>query len=324
MNVDLFAGIGWAEGLKPLGLRETGLELAPAACATRRAAGHATVEGDVTQMVPDTFRGARGLIGSPPCPGFGKSGKKLGLQDLPRVYQAIDDLAAGRDTRAELHAACLDFRSILTAEPVRWMRALRPEWIALEQVPSVLPVWEHIARILDAWGYSTATGVLDAADYGLGQSRPRAILIASRVRDVMLPAPTHGPGLTPHTSMADVIGWGYTRRPAPTVTGGGTATGGAEPFGNGTRQAMRRAIGTDAWKDRNVPPLRSGAPNLRPTVGECAALQGFRPGLRFQGRQGDQYLIVGNAVPPLLATHVIAAAAGVTAATPARAAQPAA
>lgn len=310
MIVDLFAGIGWAEGLRPLGLHETGLELAPAACATRRAAGHRTVECDVTAEDPAGYDGAGGLIGSPPCPGFGKSGKKLGLQDLPLVHQAIDDLAAGRDTRAALHAECLDERSILTAEPMRWLQALRPGWIAMEQVPSVLPVWEHYAAVLEGWGYSAATAVLDAADYGLGQRRPRAILIASRTRDVALPAATHGPGLLPYTAMADVIGWGYTQRPAPTVTGGGTATGGAEPFGNGTRQAMRRAIGTSAWADRNVP-------NLRPTVAECAALQGFRPGLEFHGRQGQQYLTVGNAVAVPFATAVVSAAVGIPMPAPA-------
>jgi DNA (cytosine-5)-methyltransferase 1 len=303
-TVDLFAGIGWAEGAKPLDLRETGLELAPTACATRREAGHATVECDVTLQDPADYRGAN-LIGSPPCPGFGKSGNKLGLRDLPRVHKAIDDLAAGRDTRAELNAKCLDARSILTAEPMRWMRAMRPTWVALEQVPSVLPVWEHMAKILRRWGYCAATGVLDAADYGLGQRRPRAILVASRTLKVTLPAPTHGPGLLPHVAMADVISWGYTQRPAPTVTGGGTATGGAEPFGNGTRQAMKRALGTPAWRDRSVP-------GLRPTIREAALLQGFRPGLVFHGRQGDQYLTVGNAVPPPLAGAVIRAAAGIS------------
>lgn len=311
MIVDLFAGIGWAEGLAPLGLHETGLELAPAACATRRAAGHATVEGDVTAMDPADYDGAEGLIGSPPCPGFGKSGKKLGLRDLPLVHQAIDDLAAGRDTRAELDAQCADFRSVLTAEPMRWLHALRPGWVALEQVPSVLPVWEHYAAVLTRWGYSVDTAVVDAAGYGLGQRRPRAVLIASRTTEAVLPAPTHGgPGQPPYTAMADVIGWGYTQRPAPTVTGGGTATGGAEPFGNGTRQAMRKAIGTPLWKDRDLP-------HLRPTIAECAALQGFRPGLEFHGRQGDAYLQVGNAVPPPLATALVGALVAAPAMAPA-------
>lgn len=298
-----FAGIGWSEAL-PGGTHEIGLELNWDACRTRISAGHTTINCDVTQYPTSPFAGATGCIDSPPCPGFGKSGKKLGLQDLPLVHQAIHDLAHGLDSRARIAAACLDERSILTAEPMRWHYDLRPEWIAMEQVPSVLPVWEQYAAILNNWGYSTATGVLDAADYGLGQRRPRAVLIASRVRDVRLPAPTHGgPGQPPHVAMADVIGWGYTQRPAPSVTGGGTYTGGAEPFGNGTRQAMKRVMGTPLWRDR-------GLPHLRPTIAECAALQGFRPGLVFHGGAGQQHLQVGNAVPPPLAAAVLGEAAG--------------
>lgn len=299
-----FAGIGWTEALAARGQRDIGLELNWNACLTRIRAGHATINCDVTQYPTRPFRRAAGSIDSPPCPGFGKSGLKLGLQDLPVVHQAIDDLARGYDTRALLGAICRDERSILTAEPMRWHYDLRPEWIAMEQVPSVLPVWEQYAAILTSWGYSAVTGVLDAADYGLGQRRPRAVLIASRLREVALPARTHGgPGQPAHTAMADVIGWGYTQRPAPSVTAGGTYTGGAEPFGNGTRQAMKRVMGTPLWKDR-------GVPHLRPTVAECAALQGFRPDLVFCGGAGQQHLIVGNAVPPPFAGAVLDEAAG--------------
>lgn len=301
-----FAGIGWSEALPPAS-SEIGLELNWEACRTRIAAGHRTIQCDVTAYPTWPFKGrTTGKIDSPPCPGFGKSGKGLGLLDLPLVHQAVEDLSRGKDTRARLHAACLDERSILTAEPMRWHYDLQPRWIAMEQVPSVLPVWEQYASILQRWGYSAAAGVLDAADYGLPQHRRRAVLIASHLQDVTLPAPTHGgPGQPPFVSMAAAIGWGYTDRPAPTVTGGGTATGGAEPFGNGTRQGMRRAIGSDRWADR-------GIRSLTPTVAECAALQGFRPGLQFHGGKGQQHLIVGNAVPVPLARAVLQAAGAFT------------
>ncbi|MFJ8583672.1 DNA cytosine methyltransferase [Streptomyces sp. NPDC093595] len=307
MIVHGFAGIGWTEALAARGLRDIGLELAWAACRTRIAAGHATINCDVTQYPTDPFKGrTTRKIDSPPCPPFSKSGNGKGAHDLPLIQQAIDDLAQGRDTRAGLGAACLDPRSILTAEPMRWHHDLRPEWIAMEQVPSVLPVWQQYADILRRWGYSTAAGVLDAADYGLGQHRKRAVLLASRVREIQLPAPTHGgPGQPPLTSMADTVGWGYTRRPAPTVTGGGTSTGGAEPFGNGTRRAMRAAMGTALWTARP-----DGG--TRPSIPDCARLQGFRPDLQFYGRQGQQYLIVGNAVPPPLADAALAAVGAYT------------
>ena len=308
MNVHGFAGIGWSEALRQLDMEDLGLELDAAACRTRVNAGHRTIQCNVTQYPTWVFKGRTdGKIDSPVCPPFGKSGKKLGITDLPLVMQAVEDLSRGKDTRARIGAACLDPRSILTAEPMRWHYDLLPEWICMEQVPSVLPVWQQYASILERWGYSTDTGVLDAADYGAGQTRKRAFLIASRMREVSLPAPTHGgPCQPPHLSMADTIGWGYTGRPAPTVTGGGTATGGAEPFGNGTRQAMRRHIGTPAWRNRDLP-------HLRPTVAECAALQGFRPGLRFHGRAGQQYLQVGNALAVAVAVAVIRAAAGIRA-----------
>lgn len=193
---------------------------------------------------------------------------------------------------------------------MRWHYDLMPEWIALEQVPSVLPLWQQYAEVLDRWGYSTAAGVLDAAHFGLGQQRKRAVLVASRTAEVSLPTSTHGGlGQPPLAAMAEVIGWGYTQRPAPAVTGGGTYTGGAEPFGNGTRQAMKRHIGSPLWRPRDVQ-------HLRPTVAECAALQGFRPGLEFHGRTGQQYLQVGNAVAVPFATAVIAAAAGLPVSRP--------
>lgn len=299
-----FAGIGWAEGLKPLGLTEAGLELSATACRTRHGAGHPVIRCDITRYPTLPFRGRTwGAIMSPPCPPFSKSGNGAGAHDLALVEQGIRDLAAGHDTRAQLTAACRDERSALTAEPMRWYRDLRPEWIAMEQVPAVLPLWEVYAEILRGWGYSTATGVLDAADYGLGQHRKRAVLIASQVHEVALPAATHGgPGQPPLTSMHDTVGWGYTGRPSPTVTGGGTATGGAEPFGNGSRKAMARA----AEQGLAVPGLRG----WRPSIADCAALQGFRPDIAWHGNAGAQYLAIGNAVPPVLAMHVAAAATG--------------
>ena len=131
MITELFAGIGFSEVLRSLGLAGHGLEMDPAACATRRGAGHATTECDVTRHPVEPFTGTQGLIAGPPCPPFGKSGRKLGITDLPLVHAAIDDLARGRDTRAQHGTGCLDPRSILTAEPVRWLYALRPQWVVL-------------------------------------------------------------------------------------------------------------------------------------------------------------------------------------------------
>ena len=110
----------------------------------------------------------------------------------------------------------------LVAEPARFIAACNPEWVALEQVPAVLPLWEVYASELRKRGYSAWCGLLNSADYGVPQTRIRAILIASRVRQVRRPYPTHydprkGAQLfgTPWRSMADALGWGATGRPAP-------------------------------------------------------------------------------------------------------------
>ncbi len=166
--IDLFAGPGgWSEACRALGLTEAGIELDPSACATRAAAGHLTVRADVAAFpVGQLAKRGRGVLGSPPCQGMSAAGKGDGIGDIPLIHQALDDLAAGKDPRAALAEACSDARSPLVVEPLRYALAIRPEWIALEQVPAVLPLWQHIARILRGIGYSTWTGILNAARSG--------------------------------------------------------------------------------------------------------------------------------------------------------------
>lgn len=301
-----FAGIGFAEALDALGRIEIGLELSDTACRTRRAAGHPTIQCDITQYPTTPFRDrTEGITMGPPCPPFSKAGKGAGMADLPMIEQTIRDIAAGRDTRARLATAVADPRSALTAEPARWLADLRPRWAVLEQVPAVLPLWEVYAEVLRGWSYSTATGVVDAAWYGAPQHRRRAVLIASSARDVQLPAPTHGgPGQPPLRSMYSAVGWGYTQRPSPTVTGGGTSTGGAEPFGNGSRKAMARA----AEQGLAIP----GPRGWRPGIFDCATLQGFSPEIQWAGGAGAQHLAIGNALPVQLAQALLAEAMGVS------------
>ena len=142
----------------------------------------------------------------------------------------------------------------LVAEPARFIYACRPEWLAMEQVPSVLPLWEVYAEELRRLGYHTWTGKINAADYGVPQTRERAILIASRVRRVGRPQATHSdprrpPQLftEPWVSMAQALGWGATMRPVPTVTAGGVSHGGYEPFGMGARDSLRREQEAGDW-----------------------------------------------------------------------------
>jgi hypothetical protein len=91
--------------------------------------------------------------------------------------------------------------------------------VVWEQVPSVLPVWKACAEVFTERGYSTSVGVLNAEQYGVPQTRRRAILVARRDGvPAALPPPTHSRyhshdpkrlelGVQPWVSMATALGW---------------------------------------------------------------------------------------------------------------------
>ncbi|MFD0638439.1 DNA cytosine methyltransferase [Catenulispora yoronensis] len=319
---------------------------------------------------------------------------------MPLLHQALDDLAAGYNTIDRLTTACSDPRTPLVVQPLRYALDLRPEWVTLEQVPAVLPLWQHIVRILRGRGYSGWAGVLNAADYGVPQTRRRAILIASRIREVAPPEPTHaqvpeeatlfGPARIRWVSMAEALGWDTARvvntRGARTTPGGNefpvdqpswaltekarswTVDVRASSYQRGYERTLDRPSPTlmgqtYKWMLRNNTQANSSARTLdepagtlffgargndvswvagrpattlaatgrvakaghrdreggerqfedavRITIEEASVLQSFRPDYPWQGPKTRKFLQIGNAVPPLLALHVLAAATGI-------------
>lgn len=354
MIIDLFRGPGgWSQGLRTLGITdEHGIDNDPMAHATATAAGHKGELADITTLDPRDYLGENiaGEIASPPCPGFSMAGKGEGRKDLALILAAAADLNRGIDPAAVfgmLRAWQNDERSALTLEPLHWALTLRPSWIALEQVPAVLPIWEAYAAVLSAHGYHTWTGKIHAEQYGVPQTRKRAVLLASLNQKVDRPVATHSRfyshdpkrldvGVEGWVSMAAALGWGMTDRPAMTVTGGGIASGGPEPFGNAARKGIIRELNAGRWqfagagatsrytagqvpRDLDQPahtitgkgtaawtPIGDGPRTTRVTVAECAVLQTFPADYPWQGGLGQQFQQVGNAVPPLLAAHLLA------------------
>jgi DNA (cytosine-5)-methyltransferase 1 len=235
--IDLFAGPGgWDVAAQRLGIETYGVEWDKAACDTAVAAGHKREQMDVRELTLDLDE-YEGLIASPPCQTFSAAGKGAGRKALDSLLEAVDHVAQGwapTEAVALASDAALDERSVLVLEPLRLIAEGGPVWVALEQVPAVLPIWERYAMWLHRWGYSVDYGYLHAEQYGVPQTRKRAILVASRAREVALPKPTHSKyhprdpkrldeGVLPWVSMAEALSWGLADRPSPSGTAGGAA-----------------------------------------------------------------------------------------------------
>jgi DNA (cytosine-5)-methyltransferase 1 len=251
-GISLFSGPGGSmTGLKMAGVKNgIGVEWDAAAVTTARAAGHRVHHGDVRDLEPmdfyiESYDGIAHLPGtevqlllqaSPPCQGLSMAGKGKGREDLDLLFTALDGLIAEAedgvststlreifdDLNAMLIADCSDERSPLTFEVVRWFLDLNPDHVMLEQVPAALPIWERIGELLRALGYAVWVDNVQAEQFGVPQTRKRAMLIATRhATEMPAPVPTHSKfhnrtperldaGVLPWVSMAEALGWGVT------------------------------------------------------------------------------------------------------------------
>lgn len=197
-----------------LGFRRAGFETVLAnewkedACASLRANVTENVLHGPIQEIRE-FPEAEVVAGGPPCQGFSNLGER----------------------RAD------DPRNELWREFFRCVREVRPLAFVLENVPPLLKSGEFEAlreRALEL-GYDLEGRVLNAADYGVPQTRRRAIVIGSRIGPPAFPAPTHAdpklarddarPALPPWRTVRDAIGhlpvapdgenWHVGRNPTP-------------------------------------------------------------------------------------------------------------
>ena len=334
--LDDFAGTGWGVACQRLGIEERGVEIMPEARATRAANGMTTVGADIWEHLAETAETPLAydlLISSPPCQTFSMAGSGAGRRALDEVVALIDSKAYTDVEALRAFGEEHDPRTALVLTPLVRVYRDAPTYVVLEQVPPVLPIWERMATELRAWGYSVVTGVLNAEQYGVPQTRRRAVLIARADGiEARMPTPTHSryysrdpkrldPDVLPWVSMAEALGWGMTERPfvtagnavgraegiggsggkaavnrekergawlrpSFTVTGGGTATGGAEVFGRRAREVM------ETWRDLPlVPPARVNADD------EPVESSAFRQVSNYSTSGSKSAEVEGNARP---------------------------
>lgn len=262
--IDCFAGPGgWDEGVLPLGIRPVGIELDHAACLTAAAAGHARIRADVEDFPLDHLKGrVTGLIMSPPCQDFSLAGKQAGIE--------------GEKGR-------------LITQVLRWTHELMPTWVACEQVPPCIDLWAEYGQIMRGWGYKTWHGIVNAADYGVPQTRKRAILLASLDRQPTRPERTHARGgevdlfreRLPWITMAEALDWNadmVVRTGNNSMVTGRTGS----RAGDGDVQPYERSL------DEPAPTLDTMVgskwtvrwPHERPATTICGDPRVFQPGWR--------------------------------------------
>ena len=311
---DLFAGPGGIDlAARELGIHLTGIEWDDNAVATRLAAGLPTVRGNVRDFRPVDFVEDT-LAGGPPCQTFTNAGLGLGRAALDRLVAAVR-MAGARGFAVTPPG--LDDRTSLVLEPLRWIldacNSRHPyRAIVLEQVPAVLPIWQAYAEVLEARGYSAVCGVLRAEEYGVPQTRRRAVLVARLDGPATLPKPTHrryvrgvprcdgDPTLLPWVAMADIL---PARGPFTVVSNYGT---GGDPKARGRRDCDEPAFTVTGKisRVRLVDPDGRDLPRF--SHAEAGVLQGFPADHPWSGADIPQQ--IGNACPPPLAHALLTAA----------------
>ncbi len=248
--------------------------------------GEHCVLGDVRRIDFSQIPYSDGIIGGFPCQGF----------SIANTGRKVDDS-----------------RNLLYRSFVKALKICQPKFFLAENVKGILSlgkgsIFKHIVQQFEAVGYNCSYALVNAADYGVPQTRQRVLILGTRadlnkIDWIWPPPPTHvGKWISVGEALRDIpepndthdfhnhvhsafklkfngyISNRFTEpsKPAPTVTARGDNKGGA--------MIMHHPLN-----------------HRRMTCRELARVQGFPDDFKFVGTMTSVYRQIGNAVPPPLA-----------------------
>lgn len=251
------------------------------AVATLKANGYATHQADVNEVNWSRHNGADLLVGGPPCQSFSQAGKQGGETDprnaIPAFVRAVDHI--------------------------------RPRLFVMENVRALTfqknrPYLESVVADFEKLGYIVDWRVLNAADFGVPQTRQRVFIVGRRDNvEPVWPLATHGKvpadDVEPWVSLewagievpdGPEYEWAKTR-PATTVVGS---------FG-------ADVIAGPGYRTKGGPSRQNAPGSITVSHADRLLLQGFPSNWQITGSKTSIDRQLGNACPPALLQAVITA-----------------
>lgn len=261
-----------------------------------------------------------------------KDVKDIKGEDLPEYDLLTGGFPCQGFSIANLYRDIKDERNELYLEIVRLLNETKPKYFLAENVPGILSLGKGkvVKQILEEFskcgdGYKVQKYLLNAADYGVPQSRKRVIFlgVSNRIDENKTnllfenfpPTPTHSPkgesNKKAYLTLRDVL----SDLPEPYTPNGEKIN---NHYGTKHKVKINGYMGNRAlsW-DKPGPTItgRGGGtggpviaihPNLnrRFTVRETARIQSFPDDFIFYGSMSSQYRQIGNAVAVDFAYHL--------------------